>query len=134
VIESEKDIIGKINAILEKRDMEALMEKPVSNDDFPMLTEVVDAELHALQVGVVKGFHRHIYDQRLTAERRMGERRVAQVEPESSDSAFRHEFECSISALEQKLSDMLIREQLRTEERLTKLIIDLLSDRSELRR
>jgi hypothetical protein len=134
VIQAEKDIFGKIDAILEKRDVEALMEKPVFNDDFPMLTEVIEAEPLVSKDGVGRGVRCQVTDQRRNAERRLGERRISLQDPESGDLAISHGVEMTFSVLEKRLADLLTREQLRSEERLTKLIIDLLNVRSELKR
>jgi len=41
----KKDILGKINAIFEKRDSEVLSEREKSGDDFPTLTDVIPCDI-----------------------------------------------------------------------------------------
>jgi len=43
--DNEKDLFSKIDALREKRSVGALIEKPASLDDFPVLTEIIGAHL-----------------------------------------------------------------------------------------
>ncbi len=113
-----RDLFGKIDALFEKRDPDVLLDKGLEHEDFPVLTEVVaeKEERHAQELAT----------ERRAQERRLGERRENKVglnvpfssRPQAGDD----DFERLVSAVEQRLSDLFIRQQLRTEEAVRRAI------------
>lgn len=126
----ESDLFGKIDALLGKRAPDALLEKELDIEDFPLLTEVVDSIPDALSGG-----DRRLRERR-TQERRVGERRhdrhshadahpVADRPSFSADRA--DELERLARAIELRLTELFIRQQMRTEDAVRKLIREELS-------
>jgi len=112
--DDNQDIFGKIDALLEKRagfGAGALQRHP--DDDFPLLTEVVEAHTGSPD----RPDHRQ-GERRLGVERRQGERR--KEAPGRLDAAratlSEEQFERFMTRFEQKLEDLFIRQQLRLEE------------------
>jgi hypothetical protein len=132
------DIFGKIDALLGKRVPDALLEKELDIEDFPLLTEVLDTSPDALSDG-----------NRRTAERRRAERREedrrqgdrcqdghregggAAAEPSPAlPSDINAEMERLVAAMELRFTDMFIRQQLRMEDVVRKAIRDELGKKS----
>jgi hypothetical protein len=130
VIESERDIFGKIDAILEKRDREVLAERPISHDDFPTLTEVIDIEIISSQADADRAARVQANDWSRSEERRVGQRRIAHVDSDLNNPVITRAFELFSEDIERRLSELLINEHRRTEERLVNLIVNLLNERT----
>lgn len=124
----DDDLFGKIDALRGKRAPDALLEKPLQIEDFPLLTEVIDSVPDALSG-----------EERRSRERRQGDRRQAQavgaatppVEPMidvALTSAVQAELVRLVSAMEARLEETFIRQQVRLEEALRRAV------REEIRR
>ena len=138
-----RDLFGKIDALFEKRAPDVLLDKGLAHEDFPVLTDVVaakdEADAHA------RVMERRSIERR-AQERRLGDRRQrenwgqtpispvehinqaqASMEKTGSDPNFHADFEQLVTAVEQRLSDLFIRQQLRTEEAVRRAIRDELA-------
>lgn len=124
------DIFGKIDALLGKRAPDALLEKELDIEDFPVLTEVVDSVPDALSGG-----------ERRLRERRMGDRRREGRGDEhtSADPApampadINAEMERRLAAMEQRLTDKFIHLQVRLEDAVRTAIRDELGRTGDAR-
>lgn len=110
--EHKGDLFGKIDALLGRRAPDALLDKSLEFEDFPLLTEVVDA-------AAADDAEQH---ERRRGDRRAGDRQAAPPPPLPSDMSA--EMERLVIAMEQRLTDMFIRQQLRMEEAVRKAIRD----------
>lgn len=111
--EDNQDIFGKIDALLEKRAGFGAGEgRQVSEEDFPLLTEVVEPRAGGTAVDERRRADRRLADRRLTDRRGDEAGRPAGARPTLSDEQFNR----FIALFEQKLEDLFIRQQLRTEE------------------
>ncbi|MCU0840337.1 MAG: hypothetical protein MUC79_01290 [Thiobacillaceae bacterium] len=117
--EDNQDIFGKIDALLEKRAGFGAGEgRPASEEDFPLLTDVVETREFGTAADERRRADRRQADRRLGTDRRLAERRgdepgrPAGSRPTLSDEQFNR----FIAVFEQKLEDLFIRQQLRTEE------------------
>lgn len=114
-----RDLFGKIDALFEKRDPDALLDKGLEHEDFPVLTDVVrsqaeeDARAAALE---------RRRQQRRNEERRLGDRRETGQPASSRPQASSDEMEALLSAMERRLADLFIRQQLRMEDAVRKVI------------
>ncbi|MEW5786550.1 MAG: hypothetical protein AB1899_01710 [Pseudomonadota bacterium] len=115
------DLFGKIDALFGKRAPDALREKGLEYDDFPLLTEVVTED----QPQGWTGGERQAVDRR-RGDRRQGDRRVGErllAEPPAPLPAHVNaEMARLVAAMEQRLIDMFIRQQLRVEDAVRKAI------------
>lgn len=121
-----RDLFGKIDALFEKRAPDVLLDKGLEHEDFPVLTEVVEAmeeEIARENATERRAGDRRDSDRR-DQDRRLGDRRqVGLYVPQSPrPPAASEEFEHLVSAVEQRLSDLFIRQQLRMEEAVRKVI------------
>lgn len=123
----QHDLFGKIDALLGKRAPDALLEKELDIEDFPILTEVIDSIPDALSGG-----DRRLRERR-TRDRRVGDRRQGGTgRPEAASGApgpaavadRSVELEQLARAIEQRLTELFIRQQMRTEEAVRRLIRD----------
>jgi len=122
MINKEQDLLGKIDAMLERSDADLLIEKRTSNDDFPVLTEIIEEESNAVSVGLDRRSSGQESGRRL-AERRIGQRRhSSQTDPAAS--APHNELERQLAALEDRLTALFVRQQLHMEETLRKAVRD----------
>lgn len=135
--EGSKDLFGKIDALFEKRAPDALVDKGLEYDDFPVLTEVVGtapAAQFTWGEPERRVFDRRIDDRRHQDrrgdERRLGDRREAKQSEALPPRpvADKDEVEQLVQAVELRLSDLFIRQQLRLEEMVRKVV------REEMRR
>lgn len=117
--DEHQDIFGKIDALLEKRAGFGVVEgQRPAEEDFPLLTEVVEPGDAGTAVNERRHADRRLADRRLVADRRQADRRgggtgqPADARPTLSDEQFSR----FIAVFEQKLEDLFIRQQLRTEE------------------
>lgn len=129
--EGSKDLFGKIDALFEKRAPDALVDKGLEYDDFPVLTEVVGtAPAAQFTWGEPE---RRVFDRRMDnrrqderrgEERRLGDRREAEQSeaPPPRPVADKDEVEQLVQAVELRLSDLFIRQQLRLEEAVRKVV------------
>lgn len=129
--EADKDLFGKIDALSKKRAPDALVDKGLEHEDFPVLTDVIGASEPA---PVTWGEpERRVIDRRVAerrhgddrqADRRLGDRRHGNQPPESPPRpmASKEEVERLVQAMELRLSDLFIRQQLRMEEAVRKVI------------
>jgi hypothetical protein len=121
------DLFGKIDALLGRRIPDALLDKGLDIEDFPLLTEVVnecDEDVGGNQPERRRVERREL-DRRL-GDRRQDGRRAAdlQAEPPPPLPADMGEMARLVAAMEQRLVDMFIRQQLRMEEAVRKAIRD----------
>jgi len=137
--ETDKDLFGKIDALFEKRAPDVLMDKGLEHEDFPVLTEVIgqaptagqeDASIPpAIQVPPGPAMDERRQSDRRGPDRRQGDRRqdrqAAEGLPRPLSS--REEVERLVQAMELRLSDLFIRQQLRMEEAVRKVLRDELS-------
>lgn len=121
-----RDLFGKIDALFEKRALDVLIDKGLEHEDFPVLTEVVaeqdttNAQAHATERRSADRRELERRDQ----DRRLGDRRQLGLSVPLSPRApaASEDFEHLVSAVEQRLSDLFIRQQLRMEEAVRKVI------------
>lgn len=125
------DLFGKIDALRGKRAPDALLEKALEIEDFPLLTEVVDSVPDALS-----GEERRARERR-QAERRLQDRRQASASesPDSPDlpdlpdlpalpPQVKAELAQMMAELEARLEEVFIRQQLRLEQALRRAVRD----------
>lgn len=129
--EASKDLFGKIDALFEKRAPDALVDKGLEYEDFPVLTEIIGsapAAPRAWGEPERRVFDRRI-DHRRQADRRGGERRLGDRRQAGQSEALpprpvadKDEVEQLVQAVELRLSDLFIRQQLRLEEVVRKAV------------
>jgi len=124
MIDKEQDLLGKIDAMLERSDADLLIEKRTSNDDFPVLTEIIEEEANAVSVGLDRRSGMQESGRRL-AERRISQRRQSS-HADPAASAHRNELERQIAALEDRLTALFVRQQSHMEEALRKAVRDFM--------
>jgi hypothetical protein len=129
--EGNKDLFGKIDALFEKRAPDALVDKGLEHEDFPLLTDVIGtAQPAPMTWGEPE---RRVLDRRASnpgrrgrrnEERRLGDRREADQpgEPPPRPKATKDEVEQLVQAVELRLADLFIRQQLRMEEAVRRVI------------
>ena len=127
---SSKDLFGKIDALFEKRSPDVLVDKGLDHEDFPVLTEVLvksgDAAPQVFREQERRTQDRRAGDRR-GEERRQGDRRLpGQVgqagAPSAAPVTTLPDEELLAQAVESRLMDLFIRQQLRMEEAVRKLI------------
>ncbi len=129
--EDDKDLFDKIEALLEKRAPDALVDIPLEDADFPVLTEVIQpatgnpaapglragASLPPLGMEERRQAERRVLDRR-GPERRLGDRRqdrqVADALLQTLGAG--EEVERLARVLELRMADLFIRQQVRMEE------------------
>ncbi len=114
MISNDNDIFSKIDAMRERRDAEVLSEKNITGDDFPTLTDVVDADVEGVWKGQDRRRGGHGKEGRRTAERRVNQRRLqpvmeTQFQADAVQTALFHAFES-------RLTELFVQQQLRIEE------------------
>jgi hypothetical protein len=137
--EGGKDLFGKIDALFEKRAPDALVDKGLAYEDFPVLTEVVG---RTPQVRTHWGdAERRVSERRAPGpakppaeERRVQARRAMDKPPPSSPSSYdpagrRAQDADQVPGLEARLADLFIRQQLRLEEIVRKTVREELDKR-----
>lgn len=116
---NSSDLFSKIDALFDKRDPDVLLDKGLEHDDFPVLTEVVaEKEEESAQARAAE----RRYNDRRALERRLGDRRQTATSLSPRPAAASEDFEHLVSAVEQRLADLFIRQQLRMEEAVRKAI------------
>ncbi|MBU1664111.1 MAG: hypothetical protein KKG92_01770 [Gammaproteobacteria bacterium] len=121
-----RDLFGQIDALFEKRALDVLIDKGLEHEDFPVLTEVVadkeeqNAQEHATErrAGNRRDLDRRDQDRRLGDRRQIGLSVPLSPRPPAASEDFEH----LVAAVEQRLSDLFIRQQLRMEEAVRKAI------------
>lgn len=124
------DLFGKIDALLGRRAPDALLDKSLEFEDFPLLTEVVAAASDAPQPGERRLGERRVLDRRLGDRRQAGRRagdRQAAPPPLPADLGV--DLARLLEVLEQRLTELFIRQQLRMEDAVRKAIRDELDRR-----
>jgi len=133
------DLFGKIDAMLGKRAPDALLDKELDIEDFPLLTDVVDPPGDAWSETERRHQDRRQNDRR-QLDRRLGDRRQdgrrasdrRQLDPPVALPAGMDDgMEALVAAMEQRLTDMFIRQQLRMEDAVRKAIRDELGKHRE---
>jgi hypothetical protein len=129
--EGSKDLFGKIDALFEKRAPDVLVDKGLEHEDFPVLTEIIGKEPPSASPSVAKekqvpthdGEERRQADRR-GHDRRLGDRRLAHppAEPPNRPVTDKPELERLVETVELRLSDLFIRQQLRLEEVVRKVV------------
>ncbi|MDP2786848.1 MAG: hypothetical protein Q8O79_02055 [Pseudomonadota bacterium] len=123
MLDSDRDIIGKIDAMLGKRDADVLSDKSTLSDDFPMLTEVIEEAGDVAWKGGDRRGAGLASDGRRLSGRRIEQRRQSHA-ADSNLPVINDEVERLLAAMEHRLTDLFIRQQLRMEEALRKVIRD----------
>lgn len=123
----KSDLFGKIDALLGRRIPDALLDKGLDIEDFPLLTEVVDqgSEDATGHLPERRRVERRELDRRLGDRRQDGRRatdRQAEAPPPLPPDM--GEMARLVAAMEQRLVDMFIRQQLRMEEAVRKAVRD----------
>lgn len=132
------DLFGKIDAMLGRRVPDALLEKGLDIEDFPLLTDVVDASLDHWNEAERRDQDRR-QNERRQLDRRLGDRRQdgrrqtdrPRVDAPAGLPADMNGMEGLVAAMEQRLTDMFIRQQLRMEDAVRKAIRDELGKHRE---
>jgi hypothetical protein len=121
-----RDLFGKIDALFEKRAPDVLLDKGLDHEDFPVLTDVVAAqeEHHAQELATERRASDRRAKERRDLDRRLGDRRQLGLNVPLSPRPFATDdnFEQLVTAVELRLSDLFIRQQLRMEEAVRKAI------------
>ncbi len=128
--EDKPDLFGKIDALLGRRAPDALLDKEPDFEDFPLLTEVVGSNRAAGEERRVRdrrqqdrrGEDRRLGDRRQEGRRATDARPGNMPPPPPADMG--PEMERLVTAMERRLTDMFIRQQLRMEEAVRKAIRD----------
>lgn len=132
------DLFGKIDAMLGRRVPDALLEKGLDIEDFPLLTDVVDAAPDHWNEAERRDQDRR-QNERRQLDRRLGDRRQdgrrqtdrPRVDAPAGLPADMNGMEGLVAAMEQRLTDMFIRQQLRMEDAVRKAIRDELGKHRE---
>jgi hypothetical protein len=125
--ENTKDIFGQIDALLGKRNAEILADKTVADDDFPMLTEVIEAPLESGSAGREPSLSMPQGEDRRIKERRVAQRRVSHATSE-------RRVDCSkdmimlLEILDQRLAEHMQSQRKQFEESLRQALRDLLRE------
>ena len=120
------ELFGKIDALLEKRAAGALVDTPLADDDFPVLTDVIVPPPPAFPWGEAerRTLDRRQIDRRGEENRRQGDRRSPPSSPSEAPqsppvdplAAFSPEQASAIAQMiESRLSDLFMRHQSRLE-------------------
>lgn len=125
--DNEQELIGKIDAMLGKRDADVLSDKSALNDDFPRLTEVIDGGERVAWEGGDRRCGDPSGDDRRLSDRRLGQRRQAR-QTEANPAVSRDEAAHLLAVIEHKLTDLFISQQLRMEEAVRKVMREELAD------
>ena len=114
----DEDLFGKIDALRGKRAPDALLEKALEIEDFPLLTDVIDSVPDALS-----GEERRLRERR-QSERRASERRQEDPDarPAPDTAELTAELDRWMAGLESRLEEVFIRQQLRLEEALRRAV------------
>ena len=151
--EGSKDLFGKIDALFEKRSPDALIDKGLEHEDFPLLTDVIappespalapEPELAPVSETVASPAQaspessdqpvvfgepeRRVWERRRQdrrgEERRLGDRREEnQPEKPPRPLSSKEEVDRLVQSMELRLQDLFIRQQLRMEEALRRVI------------
>jgi len=128
-MDNDNDIFSKIDAIRERRDAEVLSEKNITCDDFPTLTEVIDADVEGVWKGQDRRISGHGKEGRRMGERRVKQRRLlpvmeTQIEADAVQTALFHAFES-------RLTELFVQQQLHIEDSLRKVIREELGSVSD---
>jgi hypothetical protein len=140
--DGSKDLFGKIDALFEKRAPDALVDKGLEYEDFPVLTEVIGT---AVDAPVSWGEpERRVFDRRRPGqaapthggeERRLEARRsadnppVLQCPPVNVATDSQNQESALPQGMEDRLADLFIRQQLRLEEIVRKVVREELDKR-----
>jgi len=127
-MEDKVDIYGKLDALLERRSPDALVDRSLELDDFPVLVEVVGPA----EVAAAKAADRRVTDRRMV-DRRRSERRaeaepavVADPPPGQQGEA---DIDRLVTLLERRLEELMLRQQAGVEETIRKVLRKELSRR-----
>jgi len=112
--EKSKDIFGQIDALLGRRGGEALTEKNPLNDDFPVLTEVIDGEGDKYPRRLDRRSDAQSNDPSGVSERRQGQRRKP-TEADSIHLLSAGDKTLLVAELERVLTDLFALEQRKLE-------------------
>jgi hypothetical protein len=121
-----KDIYGKIDALLVKRDSDILGERCTDNDDFPRLTEVIEGNVGVVWHGSDRRISGKASDGINSVDRRNVIRRKSQV----GESVINHSDDYSnalLAMIEQRFSDVFSRHHHQLQSELLKIIREELS-------
>jgi hypothetical protein len=125
--DNAKDIFGQIDALLGKRNPEILADKPVADDDFPMLTEVIESPIEAPWCGQEERQRMRQADDRRVKERRVAHRRAA-IETPVPATVSSHELNSMLELLDQRLSAHMQMQQQKFEESLRQAVREILRE------
>lgn len=118
------DLVAKMEALLRKHPPDALIDRGLDDDDFPLLEDVV--AVHGEGRGAPDGVERRRAERRQpdrrTQQRRLGDRRQLDAHLGEQTAVAPPELEQLFEALERRLADLFIRQQLRTEDAVRKII------------
>lgn len=123
---SNDDLFGKMDALFEKRAPDVLMDKGLESGDFPLMTEIVDASpprphsevAPALNGGDRRATDRRMGDRRHSGRRDSDPRQAITPRPPVADP----HLEALLTAMEKRLADLFIRQQLRMEDAMRKTL------------
>lgn len=132
----QDDLFEKLDALLEKRASNVLVDKGLEAGDFPVMTDVVGSTPAATPLPALPTPHssspssnRRDSDRR-EGDRRLGDRRLSgrrQNDPSqlmpSRPVAEDPQQEALLSAMERRLADLFIRQQLRMEDAMRKTLL-----------
>lgn len=127
MIDKSHDIFVQIDALLERRGNEILSQRNKSGDDFPMLTEVIDHEVSPALKETERrkasqpGNERRATDRRASQRRQAADSAAKDVCPPSDDSMN--------TAVEQRLTELFIVQQVRLEELIRRVVREELADK-----
>jgi len=125
--DNAKDIFGQIDALLGKRNAEILADKTVADDDFPMLTEVIEVPPDSGWVGQVSPASMTHGEDRRIKERRVAQRRVS-LATSQRQSDCSNEMAMILELLDQRLAEHSQAQRQQLEESLRQALRDLLRD------
>lgn len=126
----QDDLFEKLDALLEKRAPDVLVDKGLEAGDFPVMTEVVGATTTPASLSSHTAASNRRESDRREGDRRLGDRRLGgrrQHDPYQTvaprPTAEDPQLEALLSALERRLADLFIRQQLRMEDAMRKTLL-----------
>lgn len=125
--DNAKDIFGQIDALLGKRNAEILADKTVADDDFPMLTEVIETSPESGWAGQEPRASLTQSADRRIKERRVTQRRVSLATSQSQLDCS-NEMAMILELLDQRLAEHLQAQRQQLDESLRQALRDLLRD------
>ena len=113
------DLFGKIDALFEKHGPDALIDRGLEQEDFPVLDEILEP---APESPHADGGDDRRREDRRRLDRRGGDRRQVEARLATRPGLGGSDLDHLFDVIERRLADLFIRQQLRTEEAVRRII------------